>query len=127
MTTPSIFGRIKSRNPVASENGKGPAGQKGVKPRPLRISKTKEPFAIVPESHFILLAQCKSSAVFPIYVMLYLTWCERLQKQNPVNLNTKKLIALGYSPSTIYRALEEMEAIGLVQAARKRGKRRGCF
>jgi hypothetical protein len=119
----SVFGRIKPRTtPTPTQgNGKGPAAQGGGEHRTLRVSKTKEPFAIVPESHFMLLASCKSSAAFAIYLVLYRVWCEDRQKRNPVTLNMGWLQTLGYAPRTISRALNSLAAVGLVQATRKHG------
>jgi hypothetical protein len=94
-------------------NSKKSAGQ--------RIPRSSEPFAKVPESHFVLLASCKSSAAFAIYLVLYRIWCEDRQKHNPVTLNMGWLYALGYAPRTIFRALNSLAAVGLVQATRKHG------
>jgi hypothetical protein len=120
----SLFGPIKPRkSPEQSPTQRNGNHQKPAQ----RIPRTSEPFAKIPESHFVLLASCKSSAAFAIYLVLYRTWCRRLQKQNPVNLDTGKLIALGYSASTVYRALKAMEVVGLVQATRKQGKSTRVF
>jgi hypothetical protein len=119
----SIFGRIKPRTRAAPTqgNGKGPAAQAGSEHRTLRVSKAKEPFAIVPESHLQLLTDCACSAAFPVYLVLYLTWCKDPLKRNPVKLNMGKLRAFGYTPRTIYRALESLALVSLVQVTRKHG------
>jgi hypothetical protein len=98
------------------ENGEGKKQTQKV-----LISRSKEPFVIVPQSHLELLATCKSSAAFAIYHVLYLTWCGSLRKYNPVKLNVGRLLRWGYCHRTIYRALNTLERCGLIQVTHKPG------
>jgi hypothetical protein len=96
-------------------------GEKAAQEQRIRVPRTKEPFTITPESHLELLASCKSSAVFAVYQVLYLTWCSSLKKYNPVKLNTGRLLRWGYHHRTIRHALDELEDCGLIQVTRKPG------